>query len=83
MSSSTRKRDIILIYLRNIAGGLIALPVSLVIVTALIVAVVLLLPVIWIMIILWWVNGFREIITGEKRQDTTECFCEDSKHDGH
>lgn len=82
MSSSSRKRDIILVYLRNIAGGLIALPVSLVIVTTLIVMAVLLLPVIWGMIILWWVNGFRHIVTGEK-QDYTECFCEDDNHVGH
>jgi len=82
MSSSTRKRDIILVYLRNIAGGLIALPISLVIVTALIVMAVLLLPVIWAVIILWWVNGFRHILTGEKR-DETECFCEDDTHNEH
>lgn len=80
MSSSTRKRDIILIYLRNIAGGLIALPVSLVIVTALIVMAVLLLPVIWAIIILWWVNGFRHILTSEKSNET-ECTYEDDEDD--
>ena len=64
MSSQTRKRDIILRYLRNILGGLIALPVSLVIVTAIIIIVVLLLPIIWGIIILWWVNGFRAKLSG-------------------
>ena len=81
MSSQTRKRDIILRYLRNILGGLLALPVSLVIVTAIIVIVVLLLPIIWSVIIMWWVNGFRAKLAGEPQQQVIEeCECEDGKH---
>lgn len=66
---AARKRDKALVYLRNILGALIALPVSLLIITVIIIAAVLLLPVLWFIIIVWWVNGFRHTVLYGK-QDT-------------
>ncbi len=58
-------RDILYLYLRNIAAGLISLPISLIVITVIIVSAVLLLPVIWSVIILWWINGFKQVVNGE------------------
>jgi hypothetical protein len=81
MADRKRKRDTLYIYLRNIAGAIIALPVSLLLITVIIVIAVLLLPLLWALIIVWWVNGFKIALTGEK-QDEIECECEDGEH-GH
>jgi len=83
MSSKARKREIILTYLRNIAGALISLPISLVIVTILILAALLLLPLIWGIMILWWVNGFKQTLLAkqlEQEMDQLECECVDWTH---
>jgi len=71
-----RKRDKVLVYLRNIAGALIALPVSLLIVTVIIIAAVLLLPLLWFVIIVWWVNGFRHAILYGKQDTYVHEDCE-------
>lgn len=80
MSSKARKREIIFTYLRNIAGAIVSLPISLLVVTGVILIVLLLLPVIWAIMILWWVNGFRQTLIGVEPLEEIECECEDGSH---
>jgi hypothetical protein len=72
VSESKRKRDTALIYLRNIAGAIVSLPISLLLVTGIIIIAVMLLPVIWFVMILWWVNGFRHTLTGVPQEKEGE-----------
>jgi hypothetical protein len=65
MSSKSRKRDILVTYLRNVLGGLIALPVSLLIISVIILGAVLILPFLWMLIIMWWANGFKNVVNGD------------------
>ena len=46
-------------YWQHVLVGLVALPISLIIVTSLILLALLALPLIWFIIILWWVNDFK------------------------
>lgn len=45
-------------YWKHVLFGLVALPISLIIVTAVILLALLALPLIWAIMILWWVNDF-------------------------
>lgn len=46
-------------YWQHVLVGLVALPISLLIVTSVILLALLALPLLWFIIILWWVNDFK------------------------